>query len=233
MDVVYLNWLLPPERVAGLLPAPLALELRGGRAVLSILTYRHGAFGPTLLGPLRRLLPSPQQSNWRLYVEANDLVPEGSIYFVQNPLDRWLHVIGSRLLADGLPAQPTARFVHRRAGRRIHTSLQVPGGVDLEAEVVESDDKRLPHGWAPWTTWEAVVGDLVPQNRAVFVAPHLRHVFESAIDIPIDLDQVRPARVTSLQSRWLADFVGEVEPLAFVVAEVPFRARGERALGST
>ena len=61
----------PPSAWRALVPAGLELQRLGpgGRhALFTFLTYRHGHFGPRLLGPLRRLLPSPVQSNWRIHV---------------------------------------------------------------------------------------------------------------------------------------------------------------------
>jgi hypothetical protein len=64
-DVVYVSWLVDAAAAQQLLPAGVTLWQRGGKTPFTVLTYRHGHFGPALLGPLRRLLPSPLQSNWR------------------------------------------------------------------------------------------------------------------------------------------------------------------------
>lgn len=74
-DVVYVNYLLPASMLSPLATPPLKLQRLGrdgSLAMFTFLTYRHGHFGPRCFGPLRRLWPSPIQSNWRIYVEGPD-----------------------------------------------------------------------------------------------------------------------------------------------------------------
>jgi hypothetical protein len=231
-DVVYLNWLVPAERVAGLLPSALALDrLAGGGTVLSILTYRHGHFGPRALGPLRRLCPSPIQSNWRLYVE-----PESpgrgrdAIYFVKTVLDMASYVLGGRLASDGLPAHLARRIEHRRDGAAIVTDID-PGygsAPDLRSLVRETESRTLPAAFAAcFGSWAGAVRYLVEQNRAVSVHTAHGRILESRISIPISVASVLPAAVERAESRWLASIVEGCEPFAFVVPRVAFAALGE------
>jgi len=105
-DVVYVSWLVDAQAAQQLLPAGTpALWQRDGKTPFTVLTYRHGHFGPALLGPLRGLLPSPLQSNWRLYL---DHTPPGApdvpcVYFLKNIMDRLPHALGTRLFSDILP----------------------------------------------------------------------------------------------------------------------------------
>lgn len=235
-DVVYLNWMVPAERVRHLLPSPLALHVIDGLTAVSILTYVHGGFGPTFLGPLRKMLPSPAQSNWRLYVEPPDEHPppaRDAIYFFNTSLGSAPHVLGSRLMADGLPAHLPLVLSHVRDGERVTTALDPGEGsaADLSAAVIEGDDKTLPDAFARcFESWDAAAAYLVEQNRAVGVVERHARVLESRIDIPIAVADVRPARVEEMTSRYLAAIVEGSEPLAFVVPAVSFRALGERTV---
>ncbi len=79
-DVIYVNYLVDAQQLLPLVPSGLELQRLGpgGRwALFTLLTYRHGHFGPGLLGPLRQLLPSPVQSNWRIYVAIRKRVWKG------------------------------------------------------------------------------------------------------------------------------------------------------------
>jgi hypothetical protein len=79
--VVYVNYLVEAARLAPLVPEGLALQRLGpqGRyALLTFLTYRHGHFGFTFLGPLRRLLPALVQTNWRVHVRDPRTGREGT-----------------------------------------------------------------------------------------------------------------------------------------------------------
>ena len=73
-DVVYCTWIVDVAAVAHLVPPRVTLAQRDGKTLFTVLTYARHHFGPALAGPLRRLFPSPLQSNWRLYVES---LPDG------------------------------------------------------------------------------------------------------------------------------------------------------------
>ena len=71
-DVVYVSYLVPAASLEGYVPQGLELQRlgEGGRwALFTFLTYRHGHFGFEFLGPIRQLLFSPIQSNWRIHVK--------------------------------------------------------------------------------------------------------------------------------------------------------------------
>jgi hypothetical protein len=62
-------------------------ETFGRYALVSFLTYRHGHFGPRRFGPMRHLMPSPIQTNWRIYVRDLHTGREG-VYFLTTATDR-------------------------------------------------------------------------------------------------------------------------------------------------
>lgn len=211
-DVVYLNWWVPADRVRERLPAPYALEVRDGLTALSILHYRHGGFGWAFLGPLRRLLPSPIQSNWRLYVQGDD-----AIYFLHTLLSSPVHAVGARLFSDGLPGVWDRRAAHRRDGERLTIATGTP---DMKAVVVENRGPLHPDARY-----------LIEQNGAVSTDRVWGVTRKSGIDIPIDLTTVRAAVVETVVSGALADIVKGCECFAFVVPAVPFAALGDRVTG--
>ena len=117
-DVVYLTWMMDAATAQAMVPGGVRLWQRNGLTPFSILTYRHGHFGPALAGPARRLLPSPLQSNWRFYLEE-----PGKVYFVRNVMDSTLHALGTRIFSDILPTHLPERFVHAREGEEYFTSI--------------------------------------------------------------------------------------------------------------
>src|SRR5262249_42654609 len=111
--VLYCNYLVEAERLLPFVPAGLELQRvgPGGQyAPFSTPSYPHGHFGPALLGPLRRLLPSPVQSNWRIHVRDPHTGKEG-IYFITNAINRTPHAVAARLLSEGMPMH----VLHRAA----------------------------------------------------------------------------------------------------------------------
>jgi hypothetical protein len=95
-DVIYVNYLVDASRLEPLVPAGLELQrvgTKGELAVFTFLTFRHGGFGPRLLGPLRRLLPSPVQTNWRIYVR-DPRSGHAGVHFVTNAVSSTIHAWG-------------------------------------------------------------------------------------------------------------------------------------------
>ena len=231
-DVVYLNWMVPVERVSHLVPAPLTVDERDGLTAVSVLTYRHGRFGPGFSGPLRSLCPSPCQSNWRLYVnpERDDLQRD-AVYFIKTVVDHPLVVAGSRIFTDGLPSHP-GRVLHERSDSTIRIEVIPEGGSapDLESVVEEVDAWTIPDEFtrAFGDHRDEVLRYLIDQNRAVSVHPAHGRILESGIELPIDLADVRPASLREFSSEWLREIVAGCDGFAFIVPEVAFKTTGER-----
>lgn len=125
-DVLYVNYVVPAERLVHLVPPGLELQRvgPGGQfGVFTFLSYRHGHLGPRLLGPLRRFMPSPIHTNWRIHVRDPHTGKLG-IYFVTNAISNVWNALGARSHdrghADALSSSRRAvglrRQVHAAAG---------------------------------------------------------------------------------------------------------------------
>lgn len=235
-DVVYLSWLVPVERVRHLVDERLPLDVRDGLTAVSILTYRHGHFGLRIMGPARRLTPSPVQSNWRLYLQAPaDRDASEGIAFFHNGIDNALYCLGARLMADGLPVHLWANAHHERIDDAVHSELDPGDGSapSLRCRVRElrPDDaqtRELPPAFAQrFPDWTATVDYLVRQDRGERIHEAVGLRSRSAIHIPIDPADAHPAVVEELSSETLADLVIGCDVLAFVVPRVDFAALGE------
>jgi hypothetical protein len=228
-DVVYLNWLVPVQRVGHLLPPGLEFETRNQMTCLSVLTYRHGRFGPRFLGSLRRFFPSPCQSNWRFYLKSDSGEP--GIYFIKSVQSQGLVVTAARVLSDGLPSHMSDRFQHRESEGDLVTSIDPGDGSapDLRSRVRPAATHDMPEEWCNvFDSPEEAVTYLVTQSKAVRTLPAWGKVCHCYIDIPIDPAQVVPAQAVAVESRFLEDIVKESEPFCFVVPSVAFQALGER-----
>ena len=141
-DVLYLNWLVPADALEALLPQGMRAQRFGAEAMLSILVYRHGHFGPALLGPLRRRMPSPLQCNVRAYVQGG----AERVVFLSNAIDHPAYFAGSRLLSDGLPVHYPASFELTRSGPRLAVAIEPGAGsaLALRATVEENDAGLAP-----------------------------------------------------------------------------------------
>lgn len=241
VDVVYATWVVDAARVAAFAPPGITLWQRGGRTLFTILSYRHGGFGPRFLGPLRRLLPSPLQSNWRLYV---DRLPAGApaqptVLFTHNMLDSLLHVVAARVASDALPSHLPAAFSHRRDGAAWETRIG-PGRGSAAALQLRCDevgaDAMPPQIAALFGGDRAAALDFVClQHAAVVPVAGLRCLAHAGIALPIDLATVQPlACVRVSGGPQLQAMLGDdaSPPWCFRVPRVNFRVLSERLLDS-
>ncbi len=226
-DVIYVNYLVEAERLEPFVPSGLDLQRigRAGRyALFTHLTFRHGHFGPRFLGPLRRIMPSPIHTNWRIYITDPQDGQRG-VYFVTNAIASTLHALAARLFSEGMPMHPLARAAVRVAEDRSCRILLEPGtgsAPDLESELHPSHPV-LPG--APWTDcfedYRAFLSYCVPQNCALSSQPWYGRITRQEITLPIPLDSCEPMAGTS-HSHVASAYIGDAVPLCFRVGRVAF-----------
>lgn len=232
-DVIYVNYIVATEQIEGLVPAGLELQRIGpdGRyALVTFLTYRHGHFGPRLLGPLRTLLaPSPIQTNWRIYVRDPATGVEG-VYFLTTATDSALVALGGRMLAEAMPMHLLRRAdVHSGPHETYHLRLDAGGGTAPSAEALLQRDQDAP-GAGPWSVCFGAYRDLlaycVPQDRALSIQPWYQRLTRQEIELGIPLDACEPL-IGQIFSPTARALVGDAEPFSFRVARVHFRFNRE------
>lgn len=230
-DVVYVNYVVPTERLTPLVPEGLELQRIGdGRwSLFTFLTYRHGHFGPAMTGPLRALFGSPVQTNWRIYVRDPRTGCTG-VYFVTMGITSWLQGLGARLMAEGLPMHLLSRGeVTRDDDGTMHVIVD-PGrgsGPDVEATLSPVAEVELPPEFrVAFGTWNELLAYDVPQDRAMSTQAWARTTTREEIDLGITLSSCEPL-VGEVRSRAAEAIVGDATPVCFRVPSVPFRFVGE------
>ena len=231
--VLYTNYLVPAERVAALVPSGLELQRigpAGDCALLSILTYRHGHFGPRLAGSLRRLFPSPIQSNWRLYVRDPQTNQRG-VYFLTNAVTGLPQALGARFLSEGMPMHAPRHGELRQTPDGAWLVALDPGAgssPDMAALLRPCAARPDTEPWAAaFASYAEMLAYAVPQDRALTVQPWHAWVTrqEIRLDIPLESCQPLAGVISSQTARTL---VGNAEPFTFIVPGVFFRFDAER-----
>ncbi len=207
------------EEFAGLEPQRLGPD--GQYALFTFLTYQHGQFG---FGALRRMLPSPVQTHWRIHV-VDPRTQHRGIYFVTNAVTSTPVALGARMLTEAMPMHVLARAgVTRDADGAVRVSL-VPGegsGPDCEATLRPAKAPSLEGAWREcWHDYRTFLAYCVPQDRAMSSQPLRRRVSRQEIDLGIPLDACEPmaGEVVSSAARAIA---GEAELMCFRVPAVSF-----------
>ncbi|MBE3027940.1 DUF2071 domain-containing protein [Janthinobacterium sp. GW458P] len=234
-DVVYVSWLVDAAAAQKLLPPGVALWQRDGKTPFTVLTYRHGHFGPALLGPLRRRMPSPLQSNWRLYL---DHTPAGApdvpcVYFLKNIMDSLPHALGTRLFSDILPTHLANAMTLDVSAKQAHCAIAGGAGSapPLDVQAAIGGGKALDGHWQQlFGSWRDAVAFLACQDAAIASVPRNGKLVFGEIDLPVDLDQVQALTALRADCGLLAQLPPLSAPFAFLVPKVPFKALSERLL---
>lgn len=227
-DVVYVSYLVPAEVLAALVPEGLELQRLGdgGRwALFTFLTFRHGHFGFELLGPLRRLLPSPIQSNWRIHVRDPRTGTLG-ISFLTNAMSATLPSLAARLLSAAMPAHVFARADLARAADGEITLRLDPGQGSAPDAQASLRPCEAPVADGPWAecfgSFAGFLAYCVPQDRAMSTEPRRRRVIRQEIRLGIPLDRCTPL-AGDVRSRAARSVAGDARPWVFHVETVRFR----------
>jgi hypothetical protein len=230
VDVIYVNYLAPAERLAPFVPEGLELQRLGpdgAWAMFSTLTYRHGHFGPSILGPLRRLFPSPIQTNWRTYVRDPRTGKDG-IYFVTTAVTTSLHALGARLMTEGVSMHMPARASLSRAADGAVALALDPGqgsAPDLDLALRPAPDRSLPPSWsACFADYDAMLLHALPQDRALSTQPWRETTTRQEISLGIQPKVCEPleGKVSSRAARAIVGDEAAASPVCFRVPRVDF-----------
>ncbi|MDB5212835.1 MAG: hypothetical protein JWO86_762 [Myxococcaceae bacterium] len=227
-DVIYVSYLVPSARAEKLVPPGLELQRLGPggkHALFTFLTFRHGNFGFGFLGRLRKLLPSPIQTNWRIHVRDPKNGHEG-IYFLTNSITNTGQALAARLLTEGMPMHVLRRgAITRAADGAMHVELD-PGDGSAPDAVMNLRPAKTPEltgAWREcWDDYRAFLAYCVPQDRALSSQPLRRRVSRQEIDLGIPIDVCEPLEGTVV-SRAASAIADGAEPLCFRVPAVSFR----------
>lgn len=241
VDVVYMTWLVDEALAAPFAPPGARLWSYQGRTPLTVLTYRHGHFGPRWMGPLRRLMPSPLQSNWRLYLAEPlaDAPPIPTVAFVYNVMDSLAHVAGTRLFSDALPSHWPASFDFRVNPDEAIVDIAPGDGSAprLAARAVRAGDAVLSPPWSGmFDDWSDAIVRLASQDAAVVEVPTAEGApgrsALATIDLPVDVASVHPLVLDTqtLDCPVLQRLDADPEALCFLLPSVRFSALSERLL---
>ena len=235
-DVLYLNWVVPLPLSKADLPPGVSVWERGQSTILTVLIYRHGHFGPVFLGPLRRLFPSPLQSNWRLYVtrvEGEDPT-HSMVLFLRNFFSSALYAIGTRLGSDALPSEQPCAFTFQTESELCANIIGASGELELQVAGSVGGRPALPHPFQAFAaSWKEAVTALTLQESAIVQPPDLTCLAQAGISLPVDIAEVRPVVITHWKAgNWLTARGATGEPFAFFVPRVRFRVLWEKLVTS-
>jgi hypothetical protein len=169
------------------------------------------------------LLPSPVQSNWRIYVRDPRSGKIG-IYFVSTAISSTPHALAARLLSEGIPMHALAAGSVQVAGDgavRVRLDPGQGSGPDLEAELRPgSADLPAPFDVC-WKSYRDFLDYSVTQDRALSSQPWYGRVTRQEIRLGIPLEVCEPL-AGSVRSRTAEGLLGPAVCVSFRVPRVSF-----------
>lgn len=235
-DVVYLSWLVPINKVRAHIPVGVTVLERDGYTILTLLSYRHGNFGPVAFGNVRRLFPSPLQSNWRLYVTHvhGKPVQQNTVLFLKNVFSTTFYAMGSRLFSDVLPSHLAADFQHECLDGHYSTRIRAGNGSapEFEGHLYPAEEKALkPEFKNFFAGWQNALKTICLQDEALCALEHSSNLASAGIELPIDLDMVQALKVQRVSVGAYLQALGVIgDPFCFAVSEVKFKVLWERLI---
>jgi hypothetical protein len=232
-DVVYVNYLIEADHLEPFIVPPLKLQRLGPAgqfALFTFLTFHHGHFGPRCFGPLRRLWPSPVQSNWRIHV-YDPATGKRGIQFLTIAITGTPYALAARILAENVPMHvPAEARMIRAPGGEISLQLTPGRGTAPDAQAVFSPSPE-PILSAPWDicfgTFRQMLAYCVPQDRAMSAQPWYHRVTRQEITLNIPLESCLPMR-GDVVSQAAEAIAGKATPLCFRVEKLSFRLLAEQ-----
>jgi hypothetical protein len=242
-NVVYATWMVKVSRVTDLLPKGAILWDFDGYTPFTVLTYKHGNFGPELLGKLRRVFPSPMQSNWRLYLKEpiqesmSGSAPVRTVLFIKNVMSSVAHTVGSRLLSDMMPTHLPHVFRHEQISNGAIVEI-LPGTGSAPEFYLEAQNtlarELTPTLATHFKSWEEAVSFLALHDAAVARVPGGERVAYSEILLPIEPQDIQPLQTNA--DAWRCPLIQELGcnevPFCFRVPQVKFRVLSETLLSA-
>lgn len=230
-SVVYVNYLLPAEKLLELVPAHLELQRLGANgdyALFSILTFRHQHFGPQMLGNLRKLMFNSIVSNWRIHVTDPAKKMRG-IYFLSNTTDNAIMSVSARILSEAMPMHLLASADFRKEDESFKIMLNPGDGSapDLEADLKVSQSAAFSGAWSEcFKSFEDFLEYCVPQDRSISSQPILNRITYQEIELGIPLTECKPLAGSVLSN--VANLIsGPATPFCFSAPALTFRFNKE------
>lgn len=236
-NVIYATWMVDVDKAAAFAPAGAKLWQCDGKTPFTILSYRHGHFGPRFAGTLRRVFPSPLQSNWRLYLEAPmPGAPQlATVAFVQNVFSSALYAAGTRLFTDVLPSHLASCFelVVDRLAAHVRIDPGSGSAPQLAMTLERGCEPELPAPFrSMFKSWSEAVERLASQEAAVIQVAGTGAVALATISLPVDIERIEPLRLDTRPLRCpMLDAMGaSSEAFGFLLPKVRFAALSEALL---
>ncbi|MGH9549208.1 MAG: hypothetical protein ACRD3W_07535, partial [Terriglobales bacterium] len=193
-------------------------------ALFTFLSYNHGHFGPRMFGPLRQLMPSPVQSNWRIHVR-DPKTGHAGVYFVTTSMSNPVFAVAARTLSEGVSMHvPAHAEVSRNSDGTVHLAIDPGSGTapSARADLRPADSADIPPSWTScFPTYHDFLQYCVPQDRTLTPLPWCGKICRHEIVLGIPLDACEPL-TGIVDSPTASDLIGDAEPVCFRVAKLDF-----------
>lgn len=231
VDVLYLSWVVPSELALHHIPDNVTVQTREGKTLFTVLTYRHGHFGPSFLGKARCVFPSPLQSNWRFYVDRiNGATPDKpTVLFARNVFSSIAYTVVTRSFSDALPSIFAKPFSLIKDDDSICISIKTDS---LFSVTAKESSESLPSDFSDfYPDWHEAVRSLCLQDAAIARVGDIDGLALAFIDLPVDASTVIPMESLDYSPDLFLENLGATgKPFCFCLPKVKFKVLSERLI---
>lgn len=232
-NVVYFNWMIPIEKVRHLVPKGLELEKYDDLVLLTVLNYNHGNFRPKFLNFIKPIFSSPNQSNWRLYLNSNSLEKQQpTVLFISNIMNNLLYSIGSRIFSNLLQTHYPLNFSHFRKNKEFHTKIEsgYSNSPSLDSQSIISDEWTIPNEFNKISSNRSeLLEKICIQDFAVSKLSENKLCI-AKINLEFDIDDIKPLFLKKIKSKTLEEAIKNTNCFAFVIPDLTFNTINEKIL---
>ncbi len=179
------------------------------------------------------MFASPVQSNWRFYVEnIHDFgIQQPAIFFIKNCMNERTYALGSRIASSVLQTHLPHSFKHITEEQRIITEIQsgCSNAPDLHTEVTLADSWNIPSAFNVISSDKTKLIELIcNQDAAIAAQPEAGVYAVGHIELKFKLNEIKPLKITKLESNWLKEIIQGAECFAFLMPNVMFISHKEK-----
>jgi hypothetical protein len=223
-NIVYLNWLVPTEKIKHLVPENYKLVQYGDAVLLTVLNYKHGILRPGAFDNVKGIFGSPFQSNWRLYLEAK----EPTVLFISNVMSSLIYSLGSRIFSNIIQAHYPIKFEHDET-----KSIIQSGESNANSILIETNPMNkwiIPEAFKSISTNHIeLLNNICIQDFSLSKLETNKYCL-AEINLGFDVNKITPLGVKSFDSEALKNITKDCECFAFVTPKVDFTSLNEKII---
>ncbi len=223
-DVVYLNWMVPIDKIKHIVPEHYNLIQYGDSVLLTVLNYKHGNLRPSAFDMVKSIFGSPFQSNWRLYIDTK----KPTVLFISNVMSSLIYTLGSRVFSNILQTHYPIKFKHSKSKSIIESGESNANSIYIETK--PTNNWVIPEVFTNISKNHIdLLNNICIQDFALSKLEKNKYCV-AEINLGFDVNEIIPLEITTFESKALQNIIKDGECFAFMIPKVDFTSLNEKII---